>query len=235
MALNRWRATSLQRIHRILGTVIVSTQIIGQRGLLYLLRNYFTVHFYTYLLDGWNPVIYPNPRFASEYGFQSIPSLTSWNRVMAGSDKLTELLDHRQHHPLGNAPIIDLIKKHFFLPDESSPNYMQALIYLSQVSQAMVIKAETEHYMSRRDSNSYTMGALYWQLNDVWIAPSWSSIDFHGTFKVSFLFMNVCFMTILLCALFRSVLGFPNRRLKYHKYYAGHQLTQLTHAVHCLL
>ncbi|XP_037912429.1 beta-mannosidase [Hermetia illucens] len=146
--------------------------------------RYGDIHFYTYLLDGWNPVIYPNPRFASEYGFQSIPSLTSWNRVMAGSDKLTELLDHRQHHPLGNAPIIDLIKKHFYLPDESSPNYMQALIYLSQVSQAMVIKAETEHYMSRRDSDSYTMGALYWQLNDVWIAPSWSSIDFHGTFKM---------------------------------------------------
>ena len=53
----------------------------------------------------------------------------------------------------------------------------------------MSIKIETEHYrrhMGRvdNDGRGYTMGALFWQLNDVWVAPSWSSIDYTGKWKM---------------------------------------------------
>lgn len=46
--------------------------------------------------------------------------------------------------------------------------------------QAQCVKTETEFYMRSRsetvDGEGRTMGALYWQLNDIWQAPSWASL-----------------------------------------------------------
>lgn len=55
-------------------------------------------------------------------------------------------MDHRQHSPLGNTPIEALISKNLPLPSNGLENYEEALIYMSQISQAMAIKMETEVY-----------------------------------------------------------------------------------------
>lgn len=147
------------------------------------LHSIFSVHYYNYILDGWNPVIYRGGRFISEYGFQSFPALTSWPVRDLRNDELTDLIEHRQHSPLGNVPILHMIKANLPMPANDSANYWRDIIYLSQVSQAMIVKTETEVYRSKRIEYG-TMGALYWQLNDVWIAPSWSSIEYGGKYKI---------------------------------------------------
>ena len=53
----------------------------------------------------------------------------------------------------------------------------------------MAMKIETEFYRRNRDidpktGNGNTMGALFWQLNDIWQAPSWASIEFGGKWKL---------------------------------------------------
>ncbi|EDV41870.1 uncharacterized protein Dana_GF17689 [Drosophila ananassae] len=147
-------------------------------------NHYGDVHFYDYLKDAWDPEIFPRPRFSSEYGFQSFPGAYAWQRSKNDDDDLLTLMSHRQHHPLGNAPVIALIDRHLPLPLPEDEDYASGLIYLSQIAQAMATKVETELYRSLRDTPHNTMGALYWQLNDVWVAPSWSGIDFYGNWKI---------------------------------------------------
>lgn len=105
------------------------------------------MHHYDYFSDGWNSNTYPKARFVSEYGFQSLPSIHSIVNSMNVSDQIHNLIEHRQHFPFGNIPIIGLIKKHLNLPNETvSFNYWDAFVYFSQVSQAMATKVESETY-----------------------------------------------------------------------------------------
>ena len=46
--------------------------------------------------------------------------------------------------------------------------------------QGLCYKSQTEFYRRSRNETvkgaGHTMGALYWQLNDIWQAPTWSSL-----------------------------------------------------------
>jgi beta-mannosidase len=75
------------------------------------------------------------------------------------------------------------------LPSHGGKDRLNDLIYLSQILQAMAMKTETEFYRRNREidpktGNGYTMGALYWQLNDIWEGPTWASIEFGGKWKL---------------------------------------------------
>lgn len=86
------------------------------------------------------------------------------------------------------------------LPHSNDKLYTEALIYMSQISQAMGIKTQSEVYRVHRDLEAKTMGALYWQLNDVWVAPSWSSIDFYGIPKILWYWSKDFFAPIAIMA-----------------------------------
>ncbi|KAK7109880.1 hypothetical protein V1264_013841 [Littorina saxatilis] len=80
---------------------------------------------------------------------------------------------------------------HLTIPPESTPDpkRFRDMIYLTQINQAMSIKTESEHYRRHQssvlpDGRGLTMGALYWQLNDIWQAPTWASIDYSGRWKM---------------------------------------------------
>ncbi|XP_017879617.1 beta-mannosidase [Ceratina calcarata] len=156
-------------------------------------KFYGDVHYYNYFNNGWDVHQYPRVRFSSEYGFQSLPSIYTMLPVMKtinDSNIDGSFLKHRQHLASGTQYLKSLISKNLNIPEtEDNLKQFKRYIYLSQINQAVSVKVETEYYrQSRSELNEIgegmTMGALYWQLNDVWQAPSWSSIDFNGRWKM---------------------------------------------------
>ncbi|XP_073820460.1 beta-mannosidase-like [Musca autumnalis] len=145
--------------------------------------NYGDVHFWEDEKDTWDPDIYPRARFITEYGFQSLPIMASWNRTMSPDDDLADIATHRQHDSKGFLPIMKMITRHFRLPVMDLEENIDKFIYLSQITQAMSVKIATDLFRSER-THKRTMGAMYWQLNDAWVAPTWSSIDYFGNYKV---------------------------------------------------
>lgn len=117
------------------------------------------------------------PRFCSEFGYQSFPSLRTIRQyTLDGPMNVTSpVMEHHQRHPGGNSRIIEMVTRYFRFPVGE-----EAVIYLSQLQQALAIKVAVEFW---RTLKPYCRGTLYWQLNDNWPVASWSGIDYLGELK----------------------------------------------------
>ena len=155
---------------------------------------YGDVHYYNYGDEPLDWTIYPKTRFASEYGFQSYPSLQTLASVTNISDLVIPiskslLMEHRQHLPGGRDYMQSMISNYLKLPASGGVDRFGDFIYLSQIIQAMAVKTETEFYRRNREidgktGEGYTQGALYLQLNDICQGPTWSSLEFGGKWKM---------------------------------------------------
>ncbi|KAG2374645.1 hypothetical protein C9374_010664 [Naegleria lovaniensis] len=123
------------------------------------------------------------PRFSSEFGFQSLPSLETLAQFIIeqeGDEQdlniTSPVMESRQRSYVGNKCILEHISREFRFPKT-----FQDLVYLSQVNQALAIKTACEHW---RRQLKICSGALYWQLNDIWPGNSWSSLEWNGTWKL---------------------------------------------------
>lgn len=165
------------------------------------------VHFYSYGIDWWNAGDFPVTRFVSEYGLQSYPSRDSLQEVLLPSMivyPFSVALEHRQHQRLGDTYVIGAVHDHFDWPDvRNSSDAYDIFSYYSQIAQAEGIRTATESFRRWRGhvddrGQGHTMGALYWQLNDIWQAPSWASIEYGGRWKMLQYFAKKFFSPILI-------------------------------------
>ena len=118
------------------------------------------------------------PRFCSEFGFQSYTSMDVTKTFASGNDLniASPVMESHQKNVGGNARIAETMFRYFRFP-EGFENF----VYVSQVQQALAIKTAVDYWRSLRP---HCMGALYWQLNDVWPVASWASLDYGGGWKL---------------------------------------------------
>ncbi len=116
-------------------------------------------------------------RFISEFGFQSFtePKVTDSFTIKEDRNITSYVMEHHQRSDIGNSTIM-----HYMLDWFKMPLGFDNTLWVSQILQALAIKYAVEHW--RRNMHR-TMGAIYWQLNDTWPGPSWSSIDYYCNWK----------------------------------------------------
>ncbi len=116
-------------------------------------------------------------RYLSEFGFESFPSEKTVDSFTLPEDRniFSRIMEMHQRCKGANKKILTYLADTFKYPTEFG-----TLLYASQLLQAEAIKYGVEHLRRHRGR---CMGALYWQLNDIWPVASWASIDYFGRYK----------------------------------------------------
>lgn len=139
---------------------------------------------------GKHPLNYFNKfigRFMSEYGFQSFPEFKTVKEYALPTDFdiESEVMMSHQRSEIGNLRIREYMEDMY-----KKPKDFEMFLYASQLLQAEAIKIAIE---AHRRNMPYTMGSLYWQINDCWPVASWSSIDYFGRWKALHYFVKKAF------------------------------------------
>lgn len=116
-------------------------------------------------------------RYASEFGFQSFPCLKTVEQFTLPEDRniFSRIMERHQRNQASNGKIMAYMAQTFRYPCS-----FDNLLYASQLLQAEAIRYGVEHW---RRNRGRCMGAIIWQLNDIWPVASWASIDYFGRWK----------------------------------------------------
>ncbi|AEO66261.1 glycoside hydrolase family 2 protein [Thermothielavioides terrestris NRRL 8126] len=167
---------------------------------------------------------YPVGRFANEFGFHSMPSVASWRRVVPDDElwfnSTTVML--RNHHPpaqglsvnntqnasIGQAEMTMAVQRYYPAPNKTDPiaNF-SSWAWSTQVFQADFYKSQIQFYRASSGFPSRQLGCLYWQLEDIWQAPTWAGIEYEGRWKVLHNVAKDIYQPVILAPLWNATSG----------------------------
>lgn len=131
-------------------------------------------------------------RYVSEFGFQSFPTLKTVESFTEPEDRniFSYVMEKHQRNNAANGKIMNYMAQTFRYPTDFA-----TLLYASQLLSAEAIRYGVEHW---RRNRGRCMGAIVWQLNDIWPVASWASIDYFGRWKALHYYEKRFFRPVLL-------------------------------------
>jgi beta-mannosidase len=131
-------------------------------------------------------------RYASEFGFQALPSLKTIETFTLPEDRnlFSYVMEVHQRNSSANGKIMNYLSANYLYPTS-----FDKLVYASQLLQADGIRYGVEHWRRYR---GHCMGAIYWQLNDIWPVTSWASLDYYHRWKALHYYAKRFFAPLLL-------------------------------------
>lgn len=144
---------------------------------------------------------YPVGRFSNEFGFHSMPSIQSWRQAVKNEDLnfSSPVVRMRNHHyPVGSlrtddsgpadrgmAEMVGAVTEYYPTPDKHDPiSNFSAWCHATQIFQADFYSSQIQFYRRGSGMPERQLGSLYWQLEDIWQAPTWAGIEYDGRWKV---------------------------------------------------
>lgn len=163
---------------------------------------YGDTEFYNYDTSiSFNLSKYPVGRFSTEFGFPSMPSLETWQQALEPEDLHfnSSTITLRNHHyppnglstdnyANGTKGLVEMtlgVERYYPAPNKKDPiGNFGSWCHATQLFQADFYKNQIQFYRHRSGFPERQLGSLFWQLNDIWQAPSWAAIEYDGRWKV---------------------------------------------------
>ncbi|KAI0047909.1 glycoside hydrolase family 2 protein [Auriscalpium vulgare] len=165
--------------------------------------------------QAFNYSTFPVARFVNEFGFHSMPSFYSWQEVLTSPDDFSfnsTVVASRDHHPpaggltfpnpnaaQGQGQMTEAVELWLPTPNTSDSNQTFAQwAWSTQVFQAMAMQSQIAFYRLGAGLPNNNLGALVWQLNDIWQGISWSAIEYSGRWKVLQYALTSAFQSVVI-------------------------------------
>ncbi|KAG6047131.1 hypothetical protein E4U39_000720 [Claviceps sp. Clav50 group G5] len=183
-----------------------------------------TDHYDYNSLEAFDLNTYPVGRFANEFGYHSMPSLPTWREAVPEQElyfNSSTIMLRNHHYPAGGLNISNYhnsskgmgemtmaVQRYYPTPNKTDriANF-SAWCHATQIFQADYYRSQIQFYRVGSGRPERQLGSLYWQLEDIWQAPTWAGIEYSGRWKVLHYVAQDIYQHVIVALLYNKTSG----------------------------